>query len=67
MISAQFVIAVMSSLTTAVLLWLTRQVVRLRNIGNNLAKEHRFLMASMFLVLSHLGMESIIKEFTDRK
>lgn len=59
---SQFIIAVTSSLTTAILLWILRQFVKLRKSADRLMKEHRYLMASMALVLQHLGLQSLIDE-----
>lgn len=59
---SQFIIAVTSSLTTAILFWILRQFVKLRKTADRLMKEHRYLMASMQLVLQHLGLKTLIDE-----
>lgn len=64
---AQFVIAVMSSLTTALLFWILRQFIKLRGTAERLMKEHRYLMASMQLVLAHLGLEALVKSGDDTR
>lgn len=58
---SQFIVAVTSSLTVLILLWLLRQVVKLRKSAERLLKEHRYLMASMQLVLTHLGLEHVME------
>lgn len=60
--STQFVIAVSSSLTTAILLWMLRQFVKIRKTAERLMKEHRYLMGAMQLVLTHLGLDTLVKE-----
>lgn len=59
---SQFVIAVTSSMTTAILLWILRQFVKLRKAGERHMREHRYLMMSMGLVLSHLGLQALADE-----
>jgi hypothetical protein len=56
--STQFIIAVTSSLTTAAILYMLRQVVRARHAITRLADEHKFLMESMQAVLTHLNLEN---------
>lgn len=66
-VGSQFIIAVTSSLTTAILLWILRQFVRLRKSADKLMKEHRYLMATMQVVLAHLGLESLVRDGKDGK
>lgn len=63
---AQFIIAVSSSLTTAALLWLVRQVVKFRKTVRTLAYEHKFLMSSMQLVLTRLEMDTPLRDGKDK-
>lgn len=56
---AQFIVAVMSSLTTFILLWILRQFVKLRKSAERHTREHRYLMATMEIVLAHLGLEAL--------
>jgi len=63
-VTSSFVIAVSSSLTTALLLYITRQLFKLRKTATGLLREHRYLMRSMTLVLAHLGLEAVTKEET---
>lgn len=65
--TSQFIIAVSSSLTTAILLWMLRQFVKLRKLANGLLREHRYLMASMQIVLAHLGLDKIAQEANGKR
>jgi hypothetical protein len=58
--STQFIIAVSSSITTALLLWILRSIIKMRITAERVMKEHRYLMTMMALVLQHLGLEAII-------
>lgn len=59
---SQFIIAVTSSMTTAILLWILRQFVKLRKAGERHMREHRYLMVSMQMVLAHLGLQALADE-----
>jgi hypothetical protein len=59
---SQFIIAVTSSLTTATLFYILRQFVKLRHTAERLMTEHRYLMRSMQMVLSHLGLTTVAKD-----
>ena len=55
--SAQYIVALASSLTTAAVLAMLRVVVNGRKALTQLVTEHRFLMKSMMRVLRHLDLE----------
>jgi hypothetical protein len=67
MMSAQFIIAVTSSLTTALILYLVRQAYKARKSVTRLADEHHFLMRAMALVLVHLDLVKQADELKRRK
>jgi hypothetical protein len=62
-VSTQFVIAVTSSLTTALILFMIRQIYKARKSISRLADEHHFLMKAMNLVLLHLDLVNKAEEF----
>lgn len=64
--NAQFIIAVMSSLTTALILALVRQFYKARKYMQQIANEHRFLMFSMSLVLKRLDLEKVADDYRGR-
>lgn len=63
---SQFIIAVTSSMTTALLFWILRQFVKLRKTADRLIREHRYLMATMQLVLTHIGLKVIADDTIDK-
>lgn len=64
--SAQFVIAVMSSLTTAAILYLTRMLYKARRTAVTLLQEHRFMLRSINLILVHLDIEQQAEQLRKR-
>jgi hypothetical protein len=67
MMSAQFIVAVTSSLTTALILFILRQVYKARKAITKLADEHVFLLRSMNLVLAHLDLEKRADEYRRKR
>jgi len=65
-VNAQFIIAVMSSLTTAAILYGVRQIYKARKALVRLANEHRFLLRSVSLILVHLDLEKQAEELGKR-
>lgn len=61
--STQFVIALSSSLTTALILWIVRQVVKAKNTFAQMVEQTAFLMRTMDMVLRHLKLENDAERF----
>lgn len=64
--SAEFIIAVSSSLTTAAILFIVRQLWKARKTVSQLADEHHFLMESMNVVLEHLKLTEATRQYRRR-
>lgn len=58
----EFVISVSSSVTTLMLVFIGRQIFKLRKHADKLMTEHKYLMTTMQLVLQHIGLTQLLRD-----
>lgn len=63
---SEFIVSTSSALTVMLLLYLIRQIMKLRKTAERLMGEHRYLMRTMQLVLQHIGLTTLIRQNDDK-